>query len=74
MGYAHCSRAVAHAGGTIGATAERQVRLQRSRVWISLTAALIALATLLVTLRPWKLFSTPDLARAAGPVGGDDSG
>lgn len=56
------------------AAAERQVRLQRFRVWISLTAALIALATLLVTFRPWEFFSRPEPAPAAAPSEGDGSG
>lgn len=56
------------------AAAERQVRLQRFRVWISLTAALIALATLLVTFRPWEFFSEPQPAPAAAPDEGGNSG
>ena len=34
--------------------AERQMVLQQYRVWISLVIALIALASFLVTVRPWK--------------------
>ena len=36
------------------AAAERQVALHKYRMWISLIAALIALATLIATVRPWR--------------------
>lgn len=39
--------------------AEKQVKLQSLRVKISLLAALIALATLIATVRPWRLFEAP---------------
>lgn len=37
------------------AAAERQVRLQSYRVWFAAIGVIIAIATLLITFKPWKL-------------------
>ena len=37
------------------AAAERQVRLQSYRVWFAAIGVIIAIATLLVTFKPWEL-------------------
>jgi hypothetical protein len=34
--------------------AEQQVRLQRFRVWFAFLTVLLTLATILITLRPWR--------------------
>lgn len=44
------------------AAAERQVRLQQHRVWLALATALIAILTLLATIRPWERFQQPTSA------------
>ncbi len=36
------------------AAAERQVRLQSYRVWFAALGVIIAIATLLITLKPWR--------------------
>ncbi len=36
------------------AAAERQVKLQSYRVWFAALGVIIAIATLLVTLKPWQ--------------------
>lgn len=45
------------------AAAERQARLHGYRMWISLAAALVALATLLATVRPWRFLDRPATTR-----------
>lgn len=45
--------------------AERQATLHQYRVWISLVIALLALVSLLVTLKPWTLFDGTDRSPAA---------
>ena len=42
------------------AAAEKQVRLQRFRVLIGILAVLVGLATLLVTVKPWRWNSNSD--------------
>lgn len=47
--------------------AERQVRLQRLRVYLALAALFVALATFLITTTPWKTGSD-DAAKPATPT------
>ncbi len=42
------------------AAAERQIQLQRYRVWLGILAVLVALATFLATVRPWRYLQPPD--------------
>ena len=42
------------------AAAERQVQLQRYRVWLGILAVLVALATFLATVRPWRYLQSPE--------------
>jgi hypothetical protein len=52
--------------------AERQVTLQRYRVLISLIAAAVALATFLITVKPWTFLRATESAPPAAPAGGDE--
>jgi len=80
---ADASRIPASSGATVesgttpaersAAAAERQIVLQRYRVWISLLVALLALVTFLVAAKPWNLLGNstrhPDVPTTAA----DDS-
>lgn len=55
------------------AAAERQISLQRYRVWISLLIALIALVTFLITVKPWTLLGSSDRHPVVPTTAADDS-
>ena len=55
------------------AAAERQLSLQRYRVWISLVIALIALVSFLITVKPWTLLGSSDQHPVVPTTAGDDS-
>ena len=50
------------------AAAERQVQLQKYRVWLAIIAALIALAAFLATVKPWTYFQASDTPTESSPV------
>ena len=55
------------------AAAERQVKLQRCRVWLALITALVAAAALLAATKPWERFmSSP--AETSTTVAPESSG
>ena len=50
------------------AAAERQVQLQKYRVWLAIIAALIALGAFLATVKPWRYFQESDSPAESLPV------
>jgi len=55
------------------AAAERQIALQRYRVWISLLIALIAVVSFLITVKPWTLLGSSDRHPDIPTTAADDS-
>ena len=53
------------------AAAERQVRLQRYRVWLALITAIVAAAALIAATKPWERFlSSGPPTETSSPVDG----
>lgn len=53
------------------AAAERQVRLQRYRVWFAFLMVFVAVATFLVAVKPWTLLNSSDPPSEASPTAED---
>lgn len=51
------------------AAAERQVILQKYRVWLAATVAVMAIVTFLATVKPWNFFHPPPHPKAADRPG-----